>query len=66
MTHNDIRYDSIDHWPEMQDNKNRCRLCDMTCRATCKENAICDFPCWNIKNVPTISIMYDVYYDNGF
>ena len=33
----DVRYDQVGHWPEMQENKNRCRLCDMTCRATCKK-----------------------------
>ena len=33
----DVRYDQVGHWQEMQENKNRCRLCDMTCRATCKK-----------------------------
>ena len=27
----------VGHWREMQENKNRCRLCGMTCRATCKK-----------------------------
>ena len=33
----DVRYDKVGHLPEMQENKNRCRLCDMICRATCKK-----------------------------
>ena len=33
----DVRYDQVGHWPEMQENKNQCRLCDMTCHATCKK-----------------------------
>ena len=32
----DVRYDQVGHWPEMQENENRCRLCDMTCRTTYK------------------------------
>ena len=33
----DVRYDQVGHWPEMQENKNRCCLCNVTCRATCKK-----------------------------
>ena len=33
----DVRYDQVGHWPKMQENKNRCRLYDMTCLATCKK-----------------------------
>ena len=34
---NDVRYDQVGHWPEMPENKSRCRLCDLTCRVTCKK-----------------------------
>ena len=33
----DVRYDQVGHWPEMQENKNRCCLGDMACRATYKK-----------------------------
>ena len=33
----DARYDQVGHWPETQENKKRCCLCDMTYRATCKK-----------------------------
>ena len=33
----DVRYDQVGHWPEMQENKNRCCLYDLTCHATCKK-----------------------------
>ena len=36
----DVRYDQVGHWPEIQENKNRCCLCDMTCRATCKKCSV--------------------------
>ena len=32
-----VHYDQVGHWPEMQENKNRCHLCDMTCCAICKK-----------------------------
>ena len=33
----DVRYDNVAHWPIPSSNKNRCRLCGMTCRMTCSK-----------------------------
>ena len=31
----DVRFDQVAHWPSPTTNKNRCRLCSMTCRMQC-------------------------------
>lgn len=33
----DVRYDQVAHWPSPTNNKNRCRLCSMTCRMQCSK-----------------------------
>ena len=32
----DVRHDQVGHLPDPQHDKNRCRLCGMTCRMKCK------------------------------
>ena len=33
----DVHYDQVGHWPEPVSQRNRCRVCEMTCRMTCSK-----------------------------